>query len=60
MKNKYIPQYPSCGVRSRNTSQGFVIIIEFTHFASFYNFNTDGDDFRNKEVIQGIKVRVGI
>jgi hypothetical protein len=47
-------------VRSRNTSQGFVIIIEFTHFASFYNFNTNGDDFRNKEVIQGVKVRVGI
>ncbi|MGN9163016.1 hypothetical protein [Clostridium sulfidigenes] len=40
--------------------QGFDIIIEFTHFASFYNFNTNGDDFRNKEVIQDVKVRVGI
>ena len=56
-----LPFYQNtCGVRSRNTSQGFVIIIEFTHFASFYNFNTNGDDFRNKEVIQGVKVRVGI
>ena len=53
-------QLEPCGVRSRNTSQGFLIIIEFTHFASFYNFNTNGDDFRNKEVIQGVKVRVGI
>lgn len=58
-RHQYCPLEP-CGVRSRNTSQGFLIIIEFTHFASFYNFNTNGDDFRNKEVIQGVKVRVGI
>ena len=57
--HSFCPLQPR-GVRSRNTSQGFLIIIEFTHFASFYNFNTNGDDFRNKEVIQGVRVRVGI
>lgn len=44
---------------SRNKLQVFDTIIEFTHFAHFYNFNTNGDDFRNKEVIQEVKVRVG-
>jgi hypothetical protein len=30
------------------------------HFTSFFNFSTKGDDFKNKEQINGVKVRVGI
>lgn len=30
------------------------------HFTSFFNFKTKGDDFKNKEQINGVKVRVGI
>lgn len=55
--------FQQCGasrVRSRNTSQRFLVILEFTHFASFYNFNMNGDDFKNKEQINEIKVRVAI
>lgn len=50
----------TCGDSGRNTSQRYIIILEFMHFTSFFNFNTKGDDFRNKEVIKGVKVRVGI
>ncbi len=34
--------------------------FEFTHFTSFFNFRSNGDDFKNKEKINGVKVRVGI
>lgn len=50
----------TCGERSRTTSQRYLIILEFMHFTSFFNFNTKGDDFKNKEEINGVKVRVGI
>jgi len=30
------------------------------HFTSFSNFSTKGNDFRNKEQINGVKVGVGI
>jgi hypothetical protein len=46
-------------VNSTNKLQEFVTIIEFTHFAHFYNFNTNGDDFRNKEAIQAVRLEWG-
>lgn len=30
------------------------------HFMDFFNFNTKGDDFKNKEQIKGVKVKVVI
>lgn len=42
-------------MRSRNTSGRYFVIIEFTHLATFYAFTTKGDDFKNKEVISGVK-----
>lgn len=36
---------------------GYLVIIEFNNFASLYKFYRNGDDFRNKEIIQGVKVR---
>jgi len=45
---------------SGNTSQRYLVIIEFTRFKRFYNYNTNGDDFKNKEVIHGVMVTVGI
>ena len=50
----------ACGMRNRNTSGRYLVIVEFTHFTSFYAFNTNDDDFKKKEVIQGVKVRVCI
>jgi len=55
-----LPQMGHVECCCENTTERFLVIIEFTHFASFYNFSTKGDDFKNKEIIQGIKVRVAI
>lgn len=30
------------------------------HFTNFFNFTTQSDDFKNKEQINDVKVRVGI
>ena len=57
---KHIAACWPCRIRNRNTSGRYLVIIEFTHFASFYAFNTNNDDCKNKEVIQGVKVRVCI
>lgn len=38
----------------------YLIILELMHFTSFFNFITNGDNFRNKEQVKGVKVRVGI
>ena len=57
---RHIAAYKPYRMRNRNTSGRYLVIIEFTHFASFYVFNTTEDDFKNKEVIQGVKVRVCI
>ncbi|MDQ0479063.1 hypothetical protein [Hathewaya limosa] len=56
----YVSTHGACGDGSRTTSQRYLIILEFMHFTSFFNFNTKGDDFKNKEQINGVKVRVGI
>lgn len=50
-RRTYYPLEP-CGDRSRNTSQRYLIILELMHFTSFFNFNTKGDDFRNKEQVK--------
>ena len=41
----------------RNVTGKYLEMFEFTHFATFCAFNTN-DDFKNRELIQGIKVRV--
>lgn len=56
----HVTTYASCGDRSRTTSQRYLIIFEFMYSTSFFNFNTNSDDFKNKEQINGVKVRVGI
>jgi len=45
---------------SGNASQRYLVIIKFTRFKRFYNNNTNGDDFKHKDVIHGVKVRVDI
>ena len=48
----------TCGVRGRNTTGRRVIILEFVHFAKHFTFTVDGEDFRNKKLVEGIKVLV--
>ena len=45
---------------NRNTTQRYLVIIEFMHYTSFVNFSTKGNDFKNKEQINGVKVKIGI
>lgn len=47
-------------MRGRNTKERFLVVIEFTYVTSFSNFNTNGNDFKNKDIIEGVKVRVAI
>ncbi len=49
--------FKACGVRSRNTSGRRVIILEAMHFARHFTLTADGEDFRNKKQIEGVKVR---
>ena len=44
-------------MRSRNTSGRRVIILEAMHFARHFTLTADGEDFRNKKQIEGVKVR---
>jgi len=37
-----------------------VIILEFMHFARHFTFTVDGEDFRNKKQIEGVKVFVAV
>ncbi|MCM1991364.1 hypothetical protein [Oceanirhabdus seepicola] len=53
-------EYDTCGMCNRNTTLRYLVILEFMHFTSFFNFSTNGDDFKNKEQINGVKVRAGI
>jgi len=47
-------------VRGRNTTGRRVIILEFMHFARHFTFTVDGEDFRNKKQIEGVKVFVAV
>ena len=60
MKNKYIPQYPSCGSGSGTTISRYVEILAFKHFAKIMTFNRDEQDYRNKAIIDRISVSVVI
>lgn len=40
-------------------AQRCLVIFKFMHFISFYNFNTEDEDFKNKEQISSIKGRDG-
>ncbi|MCM1991372.1 hypothetical protein [Oceanirhabdus seepicola] len=53
-------EYDTCRMCNRNTTERYLVILEFTHFTSFFNFSTKGDNFKNKEQINGVKVRIGI
>lgn len=58
-----LPSYSAAdtrGVRGRNTKGHRVIILEFVHFAKHFAFSADGEDFRNKKLIEGVKVLVAV
>ncbi|MCY9663740.1 hypothetical protein M5X11_01905, partial [Paenibacillus alginolyticus] len=48
----------TCGVRNRNTTNRYVEILCFQHFARFMTFTKDGSDFKNKVIKDKIEVSV--
>ena len=42
------------------TSPGYVEILEFTHFARLFKFDTDEDNFKNKVHFDRIKVTIAL
>lgn len=47
-------------MRNRTTSEKILVIFEFSMAARFFNFSLSGADFRNKEQVEDVSVRVGI
>jgi hypothetical protein len=47
-----------CGVRNRNTTNRYLEILCFQHFARFMTFTADGNDFKNKLLKDKIEVSV--
>lgn len=48
----------SCGSRMLSTKEGFVEILEFTHFARVFKFSGQANFGRKKEIFHEIKVSV--
>lgn len=44
----------------RDTRRSYVEILEFTHFAEYYNFNTVNENHRKKEIVNKITVIVAL
>ena len=42
------------------TSPGYLEILEFTHFARIFKFDTDEDNFKNKVHFDRIKVTIAL
>ena len=47
-------------VVGRDTRRSYVEILEFTHFAEYYNFNTVNENHRKKEIVNKITVIVAL
>ncbi len=47
-----------CGSRMLSTKEGFVEILEFTHFARIFKFNRTPEIGKKKEISHEIKVSV--
>ena len=60
MKNKYIPQYPSCGDLCVATTKNYIEILNFRHFFNHFVFTNEGDKIRNKQLKKYINVSVVI
>ena len=56
----YVSEYGACGDCGRTTQKGYVEILEFTHFAEYYNFNTVNENHRKKEIVNKITVIVAL
>ena len=50
----------ACGVCSRNTSQKLLVILVFKLFREFYAFSKDEQKFENKQLMDSMKVKIGI
>ena len=48
----------ACGSRMLSTKEGFVEILEFTHFARIFKFNRTPEIGKKKEISHEIKVSV--
>ena len=46
----------ACGVRGKYTKSEIVEILVFKRSARIFAFNTNGDDYKNKEIINALEV----
>ena len=58
MLRGYVPGDVSRGSRMLSTKEGFVEILEFTHFARVFKFSGQANFGRKKEIFHEIKVSV--
>lgn len=57
---RYVSGNGTCGSRHMSTSDRFVEILEFTHFASIFRFNKTDGIGKEKELFHDVKVSVVI
>lgn len=51
----YVSTYEPCGSDSKNTKRELVEILVFKRSVRIFSFTSDGDDFKNKEQINGLR-----
>lgn len=54
----HISYHNTCGSRMLSTKEGFVEILEFTHFARIFKFNRTPKIGKKKDISHEIKVSV--
>lgn len=50
----------TCGDCGGTTSKGYIEILEFTHFAEFFNFTNSEENYKKKELVTKIIVMVAL
>lgn len=47
-----------CGDYCKTTKTNYIEILEFTHFVKIFQFDGNGTNYRNKQLIDRVKVSV--
>ena len=51
-------KYGTCGDYCKTTKANYIEILEFTHFVKIFQFDGNGTNYRNKQLIDRVKVSV--
>ena len=57
---RYVSVDGACGDYCRTTQEGYVEILEFTHFVEFFNFTSLAENHRIKKLVRRITVVVAL